>query len=183
MGFEPMTFRTPGGCFTNWATRTPKGARPITGFCRWYMDCDLPTAGSTSPKYIYVSTIPLKYILCYTFFFQYFQLIYFHIYYFANFCFVLHRYCYYVYYVLVAYLTTIPRTRVGYELLYSGRGAEHRVGYHNLTSNKCEWNNCLIKYRTLEKISGILFSSFRPFWRKIFLIKLSDAIIWTNYRI
>ena len=52
MGFEPMTSRTPGGCSTNWATRTLKGARPLTGFCRWYMDCDLPTAGSTSPKCI-----------------------------------------------------------------------------------------------------------------------------------
>ena len=52
MGFEPMTFRTPGGCSTNGATRTLKGARPLTGFCRWYMDCDLPIAGSTSPKYI-----------------------------------------------------------------------------------------------------------------------------------
>ena len=37
MGFEPMTFRTPGRCFTNWATRTLKGTRPLTGFCRWYI--------------------------------------------------------------------------------------------------------------------------------------------------
>ena len=43
-----MTFRTPGGCCTHWATRTLKGARPLTGFCRWYMDFDLPSAGSTS---------------------------------------------------------------------------------------------------------------------------------------
>ena len=53
----------------------------------------------------------------------------------------------------VRYLTIIPRTRVGYELLDSGRGAEHRVGYHKLISNKREWNNCFIKYQTLDKIS------------------------------
>ena len=52
MGFEPMTFRTPCGCSTNWAARTLKGAGPVTGFCRWYMDCDLLSAGSASPKYI-----------------------------------------------------------------------------------------------------------------------------------
>ena len=51
------------------------------------------------------------------------------------------------------YLTIIPRTRVGYELLDSGQGGEHRVGYHKLISNKCEWNNCFIKYQTLDKIS------------------------------
>ena len=58
------------------------------------------------------------------------------------------------------YLTIIPRTCVGYELLDSGRGAKHRVGYHKLISNKREWNNCFIKYQTLDKftkISGILF--------------------------
>ena len=43
------------------------------------------------------------------------------------------------------YLTIIPRTRVGYELLDSGRGANHRVGYQKLISNKREWNNCFIK--------------------------------------
>ena len=37
-----------------------------------------------------------------------------------------------------SYLTIIPRTRVGYELLDSGRGAKHRVGYHKLISNKRE---------------------------------------------
>ena len=37
-----------------------------------------------------------------------------------------------------SYLTIIPRTRVGYELLHSGRGAKHRVGYHKLISNKRE---------------------------------------------
>ena len=40
---------------------------------------------------------------------------------------------------------------VGYEFLDSGRGTEHRVGYHKLISNKCEWNNCFIKYQTLDK--------------------------------
>ena len=48
--------------------------------------------------------------------------------------------------------------RVGYELLDSGRGAEHRVGYHKLISNKREWNNCFIKYQTLDKkISNFIF--------------------------
>ena len=32
MGFESMTFRTPGGCSTYAATRTLKGNRPLTGF-------------------------------------------------------------------------------------------------------------------------------------------------------
>ena len=35
--------------------------------------------------------------------------------------------------------------------LDSGRGADHRAGYHKLISNKREWNNCFIKYRTLDK--------------------------------
>ena len=44
------------------------------------------------------------------------------------------------------------------ELLYSGRGAEHRVGYHKLISNKREWNNCFIEYQTLDKkISNFIF--------------------------
>ena len=65
-----------------------------------------------------------------------------------------------IWYDMIWYLTIIPRTRVGYELLDSGRGAKHRVGYHKLISNKREWNNCFIKYQTLDKftkISGILF--------------------------
>ena len=33
---------------------------------------------------------------------------------------------------------------VGYEILDSGRGAEHRIGYHKLIYNKHEWNNCFI---------------------------------------
>ena len=48
--------------------------------------------------------------------------------------------------------------RIGYELLDSGRGVEHRVGYHKLISNKREWNNCFIKYQTLDKnISNFIF--------------------------
>ena len=44
------------------------------------------------------------------------------------------------------YLTIIPLTLVGYELLDSERGAEHQVGYHKLfISNMREWNNCFIK--------------------------------------
>ena len=37
-----------------------------------------------------------------------------------------------------------------YELLDSGRGAENRVGYHKLISNKRECDNCAIKYQTLD---------------------------------
>ena len=56
------------------------------------------------------------------------------------------------------YLTIDQRTHVGYELLDSGRGAEHRDGYHKLMSNKREWNNCSIKYQTLDKnISNFIF--------------------------
>ena len=76
--------------------------------------------------------------------------------------------------------------RVGYELLDSGRGAEHRVGYHKLISNKREWNNCFIKYQTLDKISWILFSTnstFPPFWGKIFRDKIVSFQFWTNYSI
>ena len=40
------------------------------------------------------------------------------------------------------------RVCVGYELLDSGRGAEH--GYHKLISNKRKWNKCFIKYQTLD---------------------------------
>ena len=43
-------------------------------------------------------------------------------------------------------------------VLDSGRGAEHRVGYHRLISNKREWNNCFIKNQTLYKnISNFIF--------------------------
>ena len=45
------------------------------------------------------------------------------------------------------YLTIIPRARVGYayEMVDSQRGAQRRVGYNYLISNKREWNNCFIK--------------------------------------
>ena len=56
------------------------------------------------------------------------------------------------------HLTIIPRTRVGYERLDSGRGAKHRVGYHKLISNKRERNNCFIKNQILDKnISNFIF--------------------------
>ena len=45
----------------------------------------------------------------------------------------------------VGYLTIIPRARVGYEMIDSQRGAQRRVGYNHLISNKREWNNCFIK--------------------------------------
>ena len=63
--------------------------------------------------------------------------------------------------------------RVGYELLDSGRGAKHRVGYHKLISNKREWNNCFIKYQTLDK--NILNYIF---YRLEFL-----AILWTKFSV
>ena len=47
--------------------------------------------------------------------------------------------------VLQIYLTIIPRARVGYEVIDSQRGAQRRVGYNHLISNKREWNNCFIK--------------------------------------
>ena len=47
---------------------------------------------------------------------------------------------------LCGYLTIIPRARVGYsEMIESQRGAERRVGYNHLISNKREWNNCFTK--------------------------------------
>ena len=43
----------------------------------------------------------------------------------------------------------ISQTCIVYELSDSGQGVEHRVGYHKLTSNKCEWNNCFINTKQL----------------------------------
>ena len=77
------------------------------------------------------------------------------------------------------YLTIIPRMRVRYELLDSGRGAEHRVGFHKLIWNKREWSISYIKYQTLNKNISNLFStysSFRPFWGKFSVIKLPVSI-------
>ena len=45
------------------------------------------------------------------------------------------------------HLIIIPRIRVGYELLDSGRGAKHQFGCHELISNKRELINCFIKYQ------------------------------------
>ena len=43
------------------------------------------------------------------------------------------------------YLTTIPRARVGYEMIDSQRGTQRQPGYNQLVSNKREWNNCFIR--------------------------------------
>ena len=68
---------------------------------------------------------------------------------------------------MAEYLTTIPRVRVGYEMVDSQRGAF----YNHLICNKYEWNNCFIK--TAHKISRILpdficknnrFSACFSFW-------------------
>ena len=81
---------------------------------------------------------------------------------------------------LTVYLTIIPRTRVGYELLDSGRGAKHRVGYHKLISNKREWNNCFIKYQTQDKnISNCIFYRLEfsaILWKKVSVIKMLVSI-------
>ena len=58
------------------------------------------------------------------------------------------------------------------ELLDSGRGAKHRVSYHKLISNKCEWNNCFIKYQTLDKnISNYVFYQLE-----------FSASLWKNFQ-
>ena len=66
------------------------------------------------------------------------------------------------------------------ELLDSGRGAKHRVSYHKLISNKCEWNNCFIKYQTLDKnISNYVFYQLEfsaSLWKKFSVIKMLDSI-------
>ena len=41
--------------------------------------------------------------------------------------------------------TTAWEASVGYELIDNQRGAQRRVGYNHLISNKREWNNCFIK--------------------------------------
>ncbi len=45
----------------------------------------------------------------------------------------------------IAYLTIIPRARVGYEMVNSQFGATRLVGYNDLISDKREWNNFFIK--------------------------------------
>ena len=47
--------------------------------------------------------------------------------------------------IILLYLTIIPRARFGYEMMDGQRGAQCRVGYNHLISNKPEWNNCCIK--------------------------------------
>ena len=47
--------------------------------------------------------------------------------------------------IVANYSTIIPWARVGYEMIDSQRGAQRRVGYNHLISNKREWNNCFIK--------------------------------------
>ena len=48
------------------------------------------------------------------------------------------------FYSCLLYLTIILRARVGYEMIDSQRGAQRRVGYNHLISNKLEQNNCFI---------------------------------------
>ena len=83
-------------------------------------------------------------------------------------------------YISLVYLTIISRMCVGYELLDSGRGAKHQVGYHKLISNKREWNNCFIKYQTLDKnISNYIFyrQEFSAIlWKKFSMIKMLVSI-------
>ena len=50
-------------------------------------------------------------------------------------------------------LTIFPLMRVGYELLNSERGAEHRVDYHKFVSDK-QWHNCFIRAQTLDCVYG-----------------------------
>ena len=44
-------------------------------------------------------------------------------------------------FVVNVYLTIIPLTLVGYEMIITNEA----VGYNHLKSNKREWNNCFIK--------------------------------------
>ena len=60
--------------------------------------------------------------------------------------------------------------RVGYEMVYSQRGAKHRVGYNHLISNKREWNNCFIK--TLTK--------YREFFPTLF-VETTDFQLVFNF--
>ena len=99
------------------------------------------------------------------------------------------KYFYLTRFFVVLYLTIIPRTRVGYELLDSGWGAEPRGGYHKLISKKREWNNCLLNsWIRISRIS-IFFSLpsrvFGHFEAKFSAIKLSVSTFWqtTGYRI
>ena len=77
---------------------------------------------------------------------------------------------------------------LGYELFDSGRGEEHRVGYHKLISNKREWNNCFIKYQTLDFVY-VEVKSVNPCKLRDCILLLTVSIaeffavsfhIWTN---
>ena len=57
-------------------------------------------------------------------------------------------------------LTIISRGRVGYDVIDSQGGAQHRVGDNHLISNKREWNNCFIK--NAHKISLNLLEQNKP---------------------
>ena len=57
-------------------------------------------------------------------------------------------------------LTIIPRTRVGYGVIDSRRGAKRRVCYFHLISNKHEWNNCFIKTIHWIYESKMIFKAF-----------------------
>ena len=72
------------------------------------------------------------------------------------------------------YLTIIPRTPIGYKLLDSERGAARALSWQSdkLIFNKREWNNCFIKYQTLDKnISNFTFNrlEFSAILRENFL--------------
>ena len=81
------------------------------------------------------------------------------------------------------------------DLLDSGRGLEHRVGYHKLIiiSNRHKWNNCIIKYQTAKHLTFVYVEVLNVNPSEhcdcILLLtasKLSIAVsfyIWTNYRI
>ena len=77
------------------------------------------------------------------------------------------------------------RTLLRCEILDSGRGAEHRVGYHKLISYKRDWHNCFfIKYQTLDKnIWNFIFYQLE--FSAILKEKLSVSIFGqtTGYRI
>ena len=72
------------------------------------------------------------------------------------------------------YLTIyIPRTRVGFDLLDSGRGADNRM------PKKREWDNYFIKYQALDKnISNFIFYwlEFSTILRETFHDKFSVSV-------
>ena len=86
----------------------------------------------------------------------------------------------------LTYLTIIPRMRVGYELLDSGRGAKHRAGYHSSYPTSVSGIIVLLNTKHWIKIFRTIFStdsSFRLLCGKIFRDKNVSFHIWTNYSI